>query len=86
MLSLKASDVRTTVVAYREISRIVDYPLHVGVTETGDVQAESSTAGHRRALQEGIGDTIRVSLTDDPVREVEGTQDFKGGRSQKRRY
>ena len=73
VLSLKASDVRTTVEAYREISRIVDYPLHVGVTETGDVQSGiiKSAAGIGALLLEGIGDTIRVSLTDDPVREVE---------------
>ncbi len=73
VLSLKASDVRTTVEAYREISRIVDYPLHVGVTETGDVQSGiiKSAAGIGTLLLEGIGDTIRVSLTDDPVREVE---------------
>lgn len=73
VLSLKASDVRTTVEAYREISRVVDYPLHVGVTETGDVQSGiiKSAAGIGALLLEGIGDTIRVSLTDDPVREVE---------------
>ncbi len=73
VLSLKASDVRTTVEAYREISRLVDYPLHVGVTETGDTQSGviKSAAGIGALLLEGIGDTIRVSLTDDPVREVE---------------
>ncbi|MEN6339717.1 MAG: flavodoxin-dependent (E)-4-hydroxy-3-methylbut-2-enyl-diphosphate synthase [Clostridiaceae bacterium] len=73
VLSLKASDVRTTVEAYREISRVVDYPLHVGITETGDVQSGiiKSAAGIGALLLEGIGDTIRVSLTDDPVREVE---------------
>lgn len=73
VLSLKASDVRTTVEAYREISRLVDYPLHVGVTETGDKQSGiiKSAAGIGALLLEGIGDTIRVSLTDDPVREVE---------------
>lgn len=72
VLSLKASDVRTTVEAYREISRVVDYPLHVGITETGDVQSGiiKSAAGIGALLLEGIGDTIRVSLTDDPVREV----------------
>ncbi|HWP22302.1 MAG TPA: flavodoxin-dependent (E)-4-hydroxy-3-methylbut-2-enyl-diphosphate synthase [Candidatus Cryosericum sp.] len=73
VLSLKASDVRTTVEAYREISRLIDYPLHVGVTETGDKQSGiiKSAAGIGALLLEGIGDTIRVSLTDDPVREVE---------------
>lgn len=73
VLSLKASNVRETVDAYRAISKRVDYPLHVGVTETGDVASGiiKSAAGIGALLLEGIGDTIRVSLTDDPVREVE---------------
>lgn len=73
VLSLKASNVRDTVDAYRAISRRVDYPLHVGVTETGDVASGivKSAAGIGSLLLDGIGDTIRVSLTDDPVREVE---------------
>ena len=73
VLSLKASNVRETVDAYRAISRKVDYPLHVGVTETGDVAngIVKSAAGIGALLLDGIGDTIRVSLTDDPVREVE---------------
>ena len=73
VLSLKASNVRDTVDAYRAISKRVDYPLHVGVTETGDVAngIVKSAAGIGALLLDGIGDTIRVSLTDDPVREVE---------------
>jgi len=73
VLSLKASNVRETVDAYRAIHARVDYPLHVGVTETGDVAngIVKSAAGIGALLLDGIGDTIRVSLTDDPVREVE---------------
>ena len=73
VLSLKASNVRNTVDAYRAISKRVDYPLHVGVTETGDVASGiiKSAAGIGSLLLDGIGDTIRVSLTDDPVKEVE---------------
>ena len=73
VLSLKASNVRDTVDAYRAISKRVDYPLHVGVTETGDVASGiiKSAAGIGSLLLDGIGDTIRVSLTDDPVHEVE---------------
>ena len=73
VLSLKASNVRETVDAYRAVSKRVDYPLHVGVTETGDVASGiiKSAAGIGSLLLDGIGDTIRVSLTDDPVHEVE---------------
>ena len=73
VLSLKASNVRDTVDAYRAISKRVEYPLHVGVTETGDVGSGiiKSAAGIGSLLLDGIGDTIRVSLTDDPVHEVE---------------
>ncbi len=73
VLSLKASNVRDTVDAYRAISKRVDYPLHVGVTETGDVASGiiKSAAGIGSLLLDGIGDTIRVSLTDDPIKEVE---------------
>lgn len=73
VLSLKASNVRDTIDAYRAVSKRVDYPLHVGVTETGDVASGiiKSAAGIGSLLLDGIGDTIRVSLTDDPVHEVE---------------
>lgn len=72
VLSLKASSVRSTVDACRAISRMVDYPLHIGVTETGDAESGvvKSAVGIGALLLDGIGDTIRVSLTDDPVKEV----------------
>lgn len=73
VVSLKASTVRDTVEAYRRISEEIPYPLHVGITETGDVDEGivKSAVGIGSLLLDGIGDTIRVSLTDDPVREVE---------------
>lgn len=72
-ISLKASDVITTVSAYRMIADKVDYPLHLGVTEAGTFVSGTvkSAIGIGSLLLDGIGDTIRVSLTDDPVREVE---------------
>lgn len=71
-LSLKASDVQTTIEAYREISAKVDYPLHVGITEAGTLFSGTvkSSVGIGILLSEGIGDTIRVSLTADPTEEV----------------
>jgi (E)-4-hydroxy-3-methylbut-2-enyl-diphosphate synthase len=71
-VSLKASDVMTTVDAYRLISRKVDYPLHVGITEAGTLFSGTvkSSVGIGILLAEGIGDTIRVSLTGDPTEEV----------------
>lgn len=71
-VSLKASDVRTTVSAYRLASERFDYPLHVGVTEAGTSYGGlvRSSAGIGALLLSGIGDTIRVSLTADPVEEV----------------
>lgn len=72
VVSLKASDPLRTIETYRLISDRVDYPLHLGVTEAGTVFAGSirSAVGIGVLLSEGIGDTIRVSLTDDPVQEV----------------
>lgn len=72
VLSLKASDVQKTVEAYRMISGITDYPLHLGVTEAGTMYGGiiKSSAGIGSLLLDGIGDTIRVSLTADPVEEV----------------
>ena len=72
-ISIKSSDVRTTIDAYRLLARTVDYPLHLGVTETGvpEQGIVKSAVGIGSLLYMGIGDTIRVSLTDDPVREVE---------------
>lgn len=71
-LSLKASDVPTTVAAYRMIAREVDYPLHLGVTEAGPLLIGSikSALALGILLAEGIGDTLRVSLSGDPVEEV----------------
>lgn len=72
VLSLKSSDVRTTIEAYRKASTEYRYPLHVGVTEAGPFGAGlvKSAIGIGVLLLEGIGDTIRVSLTGDPVEEV----------------
>lgn len=71
-ISLKASDVPRTVEAYRLMAKQVDYPLHVGITEAGTVNAGTikSAVGLGILLAEGIGDTIRVSLTGSPVEEV----------------
>ena len=71
-ISLKASDVKRTVEAYRLISTMTDVPLHVGVTEAGGLYAgiTKSAIGIGMILADGIGDTIRVSLTRDPVEEV----------------
>lgn len=72
-LSLKASDVPTMIAAYRLAGEKCRYPLHLGVTEAGTYETGiiKSAVGIGTLLAEGIGDTIRVSLTDDPVREVE---------------
>jgi (E)-4-hydroxy-3-methylbut-2-enyl-diphosphate synthase len=71
-ISIKASDVPRTVEAYRQLSDQTDLPLHVGVTEAGSLVTGTvkSALGIGILLAEGIGDTIRVSLTRDPVDEV----------------
>ncbi len=71
-ISLKASDVPRTVEAYRLMADRTDYPLHVGVTEAGSLYSGivKSSLGIGMLLAEGIGDTLRVSLTRDPVEEV----------------
>ena len=71
-ISLKAHDVPLTLAAYRLMSAAVDYPLHVGITEAGTINSGviKSAVGIGALLAEGIGDTIRVSLTGDPVVEV----------------
>ncbi|MBW1917121.1 MAG: flavodoxin-dependent (E)-4-hydroxy-3-methylbut-2-enyl-diphosphate synthase [Deltaproteobacteria bacterium] len=71
-ISLKSSDVLINVAAYQELGRLVDYPLHLGVTEAGGLIAGTvkSALGIGMLLVQGIGDTIRVSLTRDPVEEV----------------
>ncbi|MBO6088569.1 flavodoxin-dependent (E)-4-hydroxy-3-methylbut-2-enyl-diphosphate synthase [bacterium] len=71
-VSLKSSDVLTTIEAYRLIAEKIPYPLHLGVTEAGTMRQGliKSSVGLGTLLAEGIGDTIRVSLTEDPVEEV----------------
>ena len=71
-ISLKSSDVMTTIEAYRLMAQKVDYPLHVGVTEAGTLKGGliKSSVGIGTLLAEGIGDTIRVSLTENPIEEV----------------
>lgn len=71
-VSLKSSDVLTTIEAYRSIADKIPYPLHLGVTEAGTMRGGliKSSVGLGTLLAEGIGDTIRVSLTEDPVEEV----------------
>ena len=71
-ISVKSSDIFLTVKAYRMLSEICDYPLHLGVTEAGGLFTGSikSSIGIGQLLMEGIGDTIRVSLSSDPVDEV----------------
>lgn len=72
VISLKASDVQTTIEAYKLASTEFDYPLHIGVTEAGTSFAGSikSSIGIGTLLYLGIGDTIRVSLSDDPINEI----------------
>lgn len=72
VLSLKGSDVRETVAAYRLAARSFPYPLHVGITEAGpkDIGLIRSAAGIAPILLDGIGDTIRISLSDDPEEEI----------------
>lgn len=72
VISLKASDIQLTVDAYREMANRVDYPLHLGITEAGTIWAGTikSSIGIGTLLLDGIGDTIRVSLTGDPIEEI----------------
>ena len=71
-ISVKSSDVFLTIAAYRQLSKVTNYPLHLGITEAGSFISGSikSSIGLGTLLLEGIGDTIRVSLSDDPVKEV----------------
>ena len=71
-ISVKSSDIFLTVKAYKQLSEISDYPLHLGVTEAGGLFTGSikSSIGLGQLLMEGIGDTIRVSLSSDPVDEI----------------
>lgn len=73
VVSVKSTDVKLMIEAYRLLAERVDLPLHLGVTEAGPTKSGTikSAIGIGTLLAEGIGDTIRVSLTDDPVKEVE---------------
>lgn len=78
VISVKASDVPLTVKAYSLLAQKTAYPLHLGVTEAGTTDAGivKSAVGIGSLLLQGIGDTIRVSLTDDPVKEVYAAQNI----------
>ena len=71
-ISVKSSDVFLSIGAYRQLSKICDYPLHLGITEAGSFVSGSikSSIGLGSLLMDGIGDTIRISLSDDPTQEV----------------
>jgi len=71
-ISVKSSDVFLSIKAYRDLSKVIDYPLHLGITEAGSFIPGSikSSIALGNLLLDGIGDTIRVSLSDDPVEEV----------------
>ena len=71
-VSVKSSDVFLSIAAYRQLSEKIDYPLHIGITEAGSFLPGTikSSIGFGSLLLDGIGDTIRVSLSDDPVEEV----------------
>ncbi len=78
VISMKSSDLRTMIAAYRLAHERCDYPLHLGVTEAGTYRMGlvKSAIGIGSLLCDGIGDTLRVSLTDDPVREIEAGRDI----------
>ena len=78
VISIKSSDVKTTIDAYRLLSQRCNYPLHLGVTESGTERMGiiKSSIGIGSLLCDGIGDTIRVSLTADPVREIYAAKDI----------
>ena len=71
-VSVKSSDVFLSIAAYRQLSKVTDYPLHLGITEAGGFVSGSvkSSIGLGSLLLDGIGDTIRISLSDNPVEEV----------------
>ncbi|MEA2036856.1 MAG: flavodoxin-dependent (E)-4-hydroxy-3-methylbut-2-enyl-diphosphate synthase [Nanoarchaeota archaeon] len=81
ILSLKASDVSKTIKAYQMISKLIEYPLHLGITESGSLFSGTikSSIGIGSLLSQGIGDTIRVSLSADPIEEIKvGKQILQG--------
>jgi len=71
-ISVKSSDVFLSIAAYRQLSKVSNYPLHLGITEAGSFVSGSikSSIGLGSLLMDGIGDTIRISLSDDPPKEV----------------
>ena len=71
-ISVKSSDVFLSIAAYRQLSKVCEYPLHLGITEAGSFVTGSvkSSIGLGSLLMDGIGDTIRISLSDDPVKEI----------------
>ena len=71
-ISVKSSDVFLSMEAYKQLSKVTDYPLHLGITEAGSFISGSikSSIGVGSLLLNGIGDTIRISLSDDPVKEI----------------
>ena len=71
-VSLKATDIGLTIASYEKISKLIDYPFHIGITEAGTVWSGTikSSVGIGTLLNMGLGDTLRVSLTGDPVEEV----------------
>lgn len=80
VISIKSSSVQNTIDCYRIVAKECDFPLHVGVTEAGTERLGiiKSSVGIGSLLCDGIGDTIRVSLTDDPVKEVYAAYDILG--------
>ncbi|EGC01161.1 MULTISPECIES: flavodoxin-dependent (E)-4-hydroxy-3-methylbut-2-enyl-diphosphate synthase [Ruminococcus] len=78
VISIKSSDVNIMVEAYRKLSKMCDYPLHLGVTEAGTERMGiiKSAVGIGSLLMDGIGETIRVSLTDEPEKEIYAAKDI----------
>lgn len=78
VLSIKTSDVKRTIEVYEKLDKICDFPLHIGVTESGTIRGGmiKSSIGIGSLLTKGIGNTIRVSLTADPVEEIYAANDI----------
>ncbi len=87
-VSLKSSEIRTTIEAYREFSRRSEYPLHIGVTEAGPIPEGiiKSSVALGNLLMEGIGDTIRISLTAPPEEEVKVCWELLGSLGIRRKF
>jgi len=77
-VSIKSSDVKTTIITNEKISKLIDYPLHIGLTEAGPLQEGITKSGVALGtlLREGIGDTIRVSLSEHPIKEVDAAYEI----------